>query len=84
MSPAEVSVGNVGWYVLSSGQKFLALVSAVWPHEHLFNVQAVNLVYIGSGTDEFGNKVARAAKVRVKTLTEDLNTDYFQKIDVTK
>ncbi len=84
MSPAEVSVGDMGWYVLSNGQRFLALVTAVWPHEHLFNVQAVNLVYVGSGTDEHGNKVARATKVRVKTLTEDLNTDYFQKIEVTK
>ena len=84
MSPAEVSVGDMGWYVLSNGPKFLALVTAVWPHEHLFNVQAVNLIYVGSGTDEHGNKVARASKVRVKTLTEDLNTDFFQKIEVTK
>lgn len=84
MSPAEVSVGDVGWYALSDGQRFLALVTAVWPHEHLFNVQAVNLVYVGSGTDEHGNKAARATKVRVKTLTEDLKTDYFQKIEVTK
>ena len=84
MSPAEVSVGDVGWYVLAGGRKSLALVTAVWPHEHLFNVEAVNLVYIGSGTDENGNKVARAQKVRVKTLTEDLNTDFFQKIEVTK
>jgi hypothetical protein len=84
MSPAEVSVGDVGWYVLVGGQKFLALVNAVWPHEHLFNVQAVNLVYVGNGTDENGNKVARASKVRVKTLTEDLSTDFFQKIEVTK
>jgi hypothetical protein len=39
---------------------------------------------VGNGTDEHGNKVARALKVRVKTLTEDLNTDFFQKIEVTK
>ena len=84
MSPAQVSVGEAGWYVLGNGQRFLALVTAVWPHEHIFNVQAVNLVYIGSGTDEYGNKVTRATKVRVKTLTEDLNTDYFQKIEITK
>lgn len=84
MSPAEVSVGDVGWYVLSNGQKFLALVTAVWPHEHLFNVQAVNLVYVGSGVDEHGNKLARVSKVRVKTLTENLDTDYFEKIKVTK
>ena len=84
MSPAEVSVGDVGWYVLAGGQNFLALVTAVWPHEHLFNVQAVNLVYVGNGTDDHGNKVTRAQKVRVKTLTEDLNTDFFQKIEITK
>ena len=84
MSPAQVSVGDAGWYVLANGQRFLSLVTAVWPHEHIFNVQAVNLVYIGSGTDEYGNKVTRAAKVRVKTLTEDLNMDYFQKIDLTR
>ena len=84
MSPAEVSVGDVGWYVLSNGQKFLALVTAVWPHEHLFNVQAVNLVHVGSGTDEYGNKLVRVSKVRVKTLTENLSADCFQKIEVTK
>jgi hypothetical protein len=84
MSPAEINVGDVGWYVQANGQKYLALVTAVWPHEHLFNVQAVNLIYVGSGTDEHGNKVARVLKVRAKTLTEDLNTDFFQKIDVTK
>ena len=84
MSPAEVSVGDVGWYVQANGQKCLALVTAVWPHEHLFNVQAVNLAYVSWGADEHGNKLARAKKVRVKTLTEDLNTDYFQKIEVTE
>ena len=84
MSPADVSVGDVGWYVKNTGQKFLALATAIWPHEHLFNVQAVNLIYVGPGTDENGNKVDRALKIRVKTLTEDLNTDFFEKIEVTK
>jgi hypothetical protein len=84
MSPAEVSVGDVGWYVQTNGEKHLALVTAVWPHEHLFNVQAVNLAHVGPGVDENGNKLVRVTKVRVKTLTEDLDTDYFQKIEVTK
>jgi hypothetical protein len=84
VSPAEVSVGDIGWYVLTTGKRSLALVTAVWPREHLFNVQAVNLAYVGPGTDEHGNKVERALKIRVKTLTEDLNTDFFQKIEVTK
>ena len=84
MSPAEVSNGDVGWYVRKDGKKSLALVTAVWPHEYHFNVQAVNLAYVGSGTDEYGNQIVMATKVRVKTLTEDLDTDYFEKIEVTK